>query len=80
MVTEEVVGGRHIREVKLLMVIEVPAVIEGVAAQGTTVFGSTSDLLATDSGHDAETRPFLKEKVMAENNAAGGQKEAKAFS
>ena len=41
-----------------------------VAAQGTTVFGSTSDLvLETDSDHDVETRPFLRENVTAENVA-----------
>lgn len=70
-----------IEEVELLTVIEVPAVLEDVAAQGTNVFGSTSDLLLeTGSGHDVEIRPLLREKVMVENDVAQVQKEAKASS
>ena len=62
--------------------IEVPAVnvIEDVAVQETTVFASNSGLLGVDSGHNAETQRFLKEKIMAENNAAGGQKAVKVSS
>ena len=77
---EVVVGERRITEAELLRVIEVPAAIEAVVAQETIVFESESDVLETDSGHDVETQPFLKEKAMVENNVVRGQKEAKASS
>jgi hypothetical protein len=74
-VIEATVGGWQVETM-----IEVPAVIEDVAVQGIIVFGSASDLLETDSDHDVETRAFLSENAMVENDAAVEQKEAKASS